>query len=68
MMKNEIISVAEKEKLIKKFELILPNNLNEEDIFKVVWKYISKNKNDRHMELSELTHIAMKNKFKKKPD
>ena len=68
MIKNEIISVAEKEKLIKKFELILPNDLNEEDIFKVVWKYISKNTNDRHMELSELTHIAMKNKFKKKPD
>tara|TARA_B100000427_G_C15433392_1_gene561865 strand:- start:54 stop:503 length:450 start_codon:yes stop_codon:yes gene_type:complete len=68
MMNNGIISVEEKEGLIKKFELILPNDFNEEDIFKVAWKFISKNPNYRHRELSELTHIAMKNKFKKIPD
>jgi len=68
MMKNKIISDEEKDRLIKEFELILPNDLNEEDIFKVVWKFISKNTNYRHMELSELAHIAMKNKFKKETD
>ena len=68
MMKNKIISDEEKDRLIKEFELILPNDLNEEDIFKVVWKFISKNSNYRHMELSELAHIAMKNKFKKETD
>ena len=68
MMKNKIISDEEKDRLIKEFELILPNDLNEEDIFKVVWKFISKNTNYRHMELSELAHIAMKNKFKKEID
>ena len=68
MMKNKIISDEEKDRLIKEFELILPNDLNEEDIFKVVWKFISKNTNYRNMELSELAHIAMKNKFKKETD
>ena len=65
MIKNKIITLQEKEILEKKFQLVLPNDFNEEDIFKVVWKYIDKNSNYRHLELPELTHIAIKNKLKK---
>tara|TARA_A100000164_G_scaffold187456_1_gene166338 strand:- start:599 stop:952 length:354 start_codon:yes stop_codon:yes gene_type:complete len=65
LSKNKIISNQEKQSLEKEFRLVLPDDLNEEDIFKVVWKYINKNSNDRHMELPELTHVAIRNKFKK---
>ena len=68
MIKNRIINLQEKEILEKQFQLVLPNDFNEEDIFKVVWKYIDKNSNYRHMELPELTHIAIKNKLKKGVD
>ena len=68
MIKNKIITLQEKEILEKKFQLVLPNDFNEEDIFKVVWKYIDRNSNYRHMELPELTHIAIKNKLKKGMD
>ena len=68
MIKNKIITLQEKEILERKFQLVLPNDFNEEDIFKVVWKYIDKNSNYRHLELPELTHIAIKNKLKKGMD
>ncbi len=68
LTKNKIITLQEKEIFEKQFQLILPNDLNEEDIFKVVWKYIDRNSNYRHMELPELTHIAIKNKLKKRYD
>ena len=68
MIKNKIITLQDKEILEKQFQLVLPNDFNEEDIFKVVWKYIDKNSNYRHMELPELTHIAIKNKLKKGMD
>tara|TARA_B100001996_G_scaffold67553_1_gene49193 strand:- start:95 stop:502 length:408 start_codon:yes stop_codon:yes gene_type:complete len=64
MTDNRIISEKEKNKLTKEFELVLPKDLNEEDVFKIVWKFISKNPDYRHMQLSELTNIAIKDKFK----
>ena len=34
-------------------------NLDEEEIFKIVWKYINKNPDIRHMQLSELIPMAL---------
>ncbi len=68
LIKNKFITLQEKKIFEKQFQLVLPDDFNEEDIFKVVWKYIDKNSNYRHMELPELTHIAIKNKLKKTYD
>ena len=63
LMSNGIISENEKDNLSKKLDLVVPKDLDEEDLFKIVWKFISKNPDYRHMQLSELTHIAIENKY-----
>ena len=63
LMSNGIISENEKDEISKKLDFVVPKDLDEEDLFKIVWKFISKNPDYRHMQLSELTHIAIKNKY-----
>ncbi len=62
MAKLDMITPEEKIKLMESLEIKLPDDADEEDIFKIVWKNISKNPERRHMHLSELTHIAIKEK------
>ena len=63
LMSNGIISENEKDEISKKLDFVVPKDLDEEDLFKIVWKFISKNPDYRHMQLSELTHIAIENKY-----
>ncbi len=60
LTREGFLTSEEKIYLTKHFKLKLPDNADEEDIFKIVWKYISKNPDYRHMHLSELTHMAIK--------
>ena len=54
-------------KLLAEFAVKLnykkPNNLTEQQIFKIVWKYINKHPEKRHMGLSKLTHMALQESF-----
>ena len=59
MMKEGLIEKEQKNEILKRLKITVPKNKNEEEIFKIVWKYIDKNPEIRHMQLSELTHMAL---------
>tara|TARA_Y100000591_G_scaffold332513_1_gene370121 strand:+ start:1136 stop:1507 length:372 start_codon:yes stop_codon:yes gene_type:complete len=57
--KDGKINNEERNLFLKHFNLSFSNDLDEEDIFKIVWKYINKNPDIRHMQLSELIPMAL---------
>ena len=59
LYKDGKINNEERNHFLKHFNLSFSNNLDEEDIFKIVWKYINKNPDIRHMQLSELIPMAL---------
>ena len=59
LYKDGKINNEERNHFLQQFNLSFSNNLDEEDIFKIVWKYINKNPDIRHMQLSELIPMAL---------
>ena len=59
LYKDGKINNEERNHFLQHFNLSFSNNLDEEDIFKIVWKYINKNPDIRHMQLSELIPMAL---------
>ena len=59
LYKDGKINNEERNLFLKRFNLSFSNNLDEEDIFKIIWKYINKNPDIRHMQLSELIPMAL---------
>ena len=59
LYKDGKINNEERNHFLRHFNLSFSNNLDEEDIFKIVWKYINKNPDIRHMQLSELIPMAL---------
>ena len=59
LYKDGKINNEERNHFLKHFNLSFPDNIDEEDIFKIIWKYINKNPDKRHMQLSELIPMAL---------
>ena len=59
LYKDGKINNEDRNHFLKHFNLSFSNNLDEEDIFKIIWKYIDKNPDIRHMQLSELVPMAL---------
>ena len=59
LYKEGKINEKERENILKGINISLSNQLDEEDIFKIIWRYIDKNPEIRHMQLSELIHMAL---------
>ena len=59
LYKDGKINNEERNHFLKHFNLSFSNNLDEEDIFKIIWKYINKNPDIRHMQLSEIIPMAL---------
>ena len=60
---NGMISQEEEYDIYERIGYKKPNNLTEQQIFKIVWKYINKHPEKRHMGLSKLTHMALQESF-----
>ena len=54
-----LIEEVQKNEILKRLKITVPKNKNEEEIFKIVWKYIDKNPEIRNMQLSVFTHMAL---------
>ena len=59
LYKDGKINNEDRNHFLKHFNLSFSDNLDEEDIFKIIWKYINKNPDIRHMQLSELIPMAL---------
>ena len=64
MVREGMINNNEKNDFLKRLKISLPEQVDEEDIFKIIWKYIDKNPDIRNRQLSELTHMALREKNK----
>ena len=59
LYKEGKINETERKNILKRFDISFSSQLDEEDVFKIIWKYIDKNPEIRHMQLSELIHMAL---------
>ena len=59
LYKEGKINDIERKNILKRFNISFSSQLDEEDIFKIIWRYIDKNPEIRHMQLSELIQMAL---------
>ena len=59
LYKEGKINETERKNILKRFNISFSSQLDEEDIFKIIWRYINKNPEIRHKQLSELIHMAL---------
>ena len=59
LYKEGKINEIERKNILKRFNISFSSQLDEEDIFKIIWRYINKNPEIRHKQLSELIHMAL---------
>ena len=59
-----IITEKDKTVYLEALKFKVPSNVTEQQIFKIVWRYINKHPEKRHMDLSTLTFMAINESFK----
>ena len=64
LAKDGIITGKDKLVYLEALKFRVPSNVTEQQIFKIVWRYINKHPEKRHMDLSTLTFMAINESFK----
>ena len=64
LAKDGIITEKDKTVYLEALKFKVPSNVTEQQIFKIVWRYINKHPEKRHMDLSTLTFMAINESFK----
>ncbi len=59
LAKDGIITERDKTVYLEALKFKIPNNMTEQQLFNIVWKYINKHPEKRHMDLSVLTFMAI---------
>ena len=59
LVKDGIITERDKTVYLEALKFKIPNNMTEQQLFNIVWKYINKHPEKRHMDLSVLTFMAI---------
>ncbi len=64
LAKDGIITEKDKTVYLEALKFKVPNNVTEQQLFNIVWRYINKHPEKRHMDLSTLTFMAINESFK----
>ena len=64
LAKDGIITERDKTVYLEALKFKVPNNVTEQQLFNIVWRYINKHPEKRHMDLSTLTFMAIIESFK----
>ena len=64
LAKDGIITERDKMVYLEALKFKVPNNVTEQQLFNIVWRYINKHPEKRHMDLSTLTFMAINESFK----
>ena len=64
LAKDGIITERDKTVYLEALKFKIPNNMTEQQLFNIVWKYINKHPEKRHMDLSVLTFMAINESLK----
>ena len=63
LAKDGIITERDKKVYQEALKFKVPNNVTEQQLFNIVWRYINKHPEKRHMDLSTLTFMAINESF-----
>ena len=66
LVKDGIITERDKTVYLEALKFKIPNNMTEQQLFNIVWKYINKHPEKRHMDLSVLTFMAINESLNQK--
>ena len=64
LAKDGIITERDKTVYLEALKFKVPNNVTEQQLFNIVWRYINKHPEKRHMDLSVLTFMAINESLK----
>ena len=64
LAKDGIITERDKTVYLEALKFKIPNNMTEQQLFNIVWRYINKHPEKRHMDLSVLTFMAINESLK----